>query len=55
MRYSSTKSIAATLALAFAALALLFLLDRGDGHHETQMTRVGGRMNECTCSQRLDR
>jgi hypothetical protein len=50
-----SKPIAAQLALTFVAFALLLLFDHFYGHRQEEMTRVGGTMNQCTCSERLEK
>jgi hypothetical protein len=55
MRISVSRPIAAPLALALVAAALLWFFDHLYGQKDVQMTRVGGRMNNCTCSQRIEK
>jgi len=55
MRYLLSKPIATHLGLAFLAVALLLLFDHFYGHKDVEMARVGGKMNQCTCSERLEK
>ena len=51
--YEYSKSNVAVLILLIAAL--LLLLGGFPGERGVEMTNVGGKMNNCTCSQRLER
>jgi len=55
MRLILSKPLASHVALAFVVVALLLLFDHFYGRKQVQMTRVGGTMNQCTCSQRLEK
>jgi hypothetical protein len=55
MKFVMSKPIAIDVALAFVAVVLLLLFDHFYGHKDVEMTRVGGTMNQCTCSERLEK
>jgi len=55
MRFVISKPTASHLALAIITLALILLFDGFYGHKSVEMTRVGGMMNQCTCSERLEK
>lgn len=54
MNLSLSKPIAGVVAVLLVAALALFL-DGSYGQEQTRMTRVGGTMNQCTCTQRLDK
>lgn len=55
MRLTYSKPIAKIVALALLVAALLWVSDHLYGRRQVEMTRVGGSMNRCTCSQRLEK
>lgn len=55
MRLILSKPIAKPVSLALIVSALLWVSDYLYGRKQVEMTRVGGTMNQCTCSQRLEK
>ena len=55
MRPMFSKPHLTPLALALVAGVLLLLYEHFYGQEQIRMTRVGGKMNQCTCSQRLEK
>lgn len=50
-----SKPIATPVALALIVAVLLWLSDFLYGRKQVEMIRVGGTMNQCTCSQRMEK
>lgn len=55
MKFTFSKPIAKVVALALLVVALLWFSDHLYGRRQVEMIRVGGTMNQCTCSQRLEK
>jgi hypothetical protein len=55
MSIAFSKLTVTPIAVTLIAAMLLLLFDYIYGQKQVQMTRVGGEMNQCTCSQRLEK
>ncbi len=54
MNFTVSKPIA-TVIIVLVVAAIIWLVDGLYGKEQVHMTRVGGTMNHCTCSQRLEK
>ena len=55
MKIMLSRPIATPILLSLAAAALLWFFDSFYGKKQVTMAEVGGKMNNCTCSQRLEK